>query len=258
MTVNFTQTFLTYKKFKSLNLNYKPAIAYNTLGRKTFLSSRISISNKKFFNIDYWYFNFCKSTKTFLILDLISTPTKQIGIYLGLTGPLKGYLRYFPLTMYQVKGDLCNFTNENKNFNKGNIYQLEDLPLGAIIHHLERKPQGGAVFARQHSTFCMIVDQLKKKSLIKLPSSNQIMLSNKCFCILGLNASKHSDIINKLKKAGNLKLLGRKPKVRGVAKNAVDHPHGGGEGKSRIGRAFLCTPFGKNNKGKKTRKKWKV
>lgn len=138
----------------------------------------------------------------------------------------------------------------------GNALPLINIPLGIPIHNLELIPGKGAQMVRSAGGSAIMMAREGAFARIKLPSGEIRLVRVKCMATIGqLGNPEHEGIT--LGKAGRKRWLGRRPKVRGVAMNPIDHPHGGGEGKSSGGR-HPCTPWGKPTKGYKTRKKNKA
>lgn len=138
----------------------------------------------------------------------------------------------------------------------GNSLPLANIPLGTEIHNVELEPGRGGQIARAAGTSVQIVAKEGIFVTLRFPSGEVRLLSKNCWGTIGQVGN--SEIINlTIGKAGRKRWLGRRPKVRGVVMNPVDHPHGGGEGKAPIGRARPVTPWGKPALGKKTRKKKK-
>merc|ERR1739838_507046 len=139
----------------------------------------------------------------------------------------------------------------------GNSMPLEFIPLGSIIHNVELTLGKGGQIARAAGTYAQLIAKEGDFVTLKLPSNEVRLVSKKCYATLGQVGN--IDAINiTLGKAGRSRWLGKKPKVRGVVKNPIDHPHGGGEGRSPIGRAKPVTPWGKPALGIKTRKPTKA
>jgi len=136
----------------------------------------------------------------------------------------------------------------------GNALCLKNIPTGLIVHNIEMYPGKGAQLVRSAGTGAQIMAHDDDGfTSIKLPSGEVRLIHSSCFAVVGEVGNKsHEQIVSG--KAGRTRWLGRRPKVRGVAMNPVDHPMGGGEGKSSGGR-HPCTPWGKPTKGYKTRKK---
>jgi len=134
----------------------------------------------------------------------------------------------------------------------GNTLPLSHIPLGTHIHNIELRPGNGGQIVRSAGTFAQLMAKEDRYALIKLPSSEVRMVLLNCKATVGqLGNVSHEKI--SLGKAGRKRWLGRRPKVRGVAMNPVDHPMGGGEGRSSGGR-HPCSPWGMLAKGYKTRK----
>ncbi len=134
----------------------------------------------------------------------------------------------------------------------GNTLPLKNIPLGTHIHNIELRIGKGGQIVRSAGTFAQLMAKEDRYALIKLPSSEVRMILLNCKATIGqLGNVVHENI--SLGKAGRTRWFGRRPKVRGVAMNPVDHPKGGGEGRSSGGR-HPCTPWGMPTKGYKTRK----
>ena len=134
----------------------------------------------------------------------------------------------------------------------GNCLPIRNIPVGTIIHNVEMKPGKGGQLARSAGSYAQLVGKDLGQALIKLRSGEVRLVSVACFATIGaVSNSDHQNI--KIAKAGRKRWLGRRPIVRGVAMNPIDHPHGGGEGRTSGGR-HPVTPWGKPTKGKRTRK----
>ena len=137
----------------------------------------------------------------------------------------------------------------------GNALPLHKIPLGTMVHAIEVKPGKGAQIARSAGTACQIMARDEGKITLKLPSSEIHLFSEHCLATVGqVGNLDHSN--ENWGKAGRSRWKGRRPKVRGVAMNPHDHPHGGGEGRSSGGR-HPVSRWGVPTKGYKTRKKHK-
>ena len=140
---------------------------------------------------------------------------------------------------------------ENTEIKVGNCMPMSNIPVGIDIHNIELKVGSGAQLARSAGSSTQIVGKADGYVAIKLPSGEQRKVREECKATIGVlsNIDKKNQ---KLGKAGRKRWLGVRPSVRGVAMNPIDHPHGGGEGKTSGGRDPV-TPWGKPTKGKKTR-----
>ena len=135
----------------------------------------------------------------------------------------------------------------------GNALPIKKIPLGTIIHNIEMKPGKGAQLVRSAGGYAQLMAKEGKYANIKLPSNEVRLILQECYATIGtLGNSEHENVT--IGKAGRNRWLGRLPRVRGVVMNPVDHPHGGGEGKSKGGN-HPSSPWGQPAKGFKTRKK---
>jgi large subunit ribosomal protein L2 len=133
----------------------------------------------------------------------------------------------------------------------GNAMELSQMPVGTIVHNVEMKPGKGGQIARSAGTYVQLVGREQGYALLRMASGEMRMVRAECRATIGaVSNPDHQNIV--IGKAGRNRWLGRRPSVRGVAMNPIDHPHGGGEGKSSGGR-HPVTPWGKPTKGKKTR-----
>jgi large subunit ribosomal protein L2 len=134
----------------------------------------------------------------------------------------------------------------------GNAMPLASIPVGTIVHNVEMKIGKGGALARSAGTYAQIVGRHESYVNLRLKSGEQRLVHGECFATVG--AVSNPDHMNiSIGKAGRNRWLGRMPHNRGVSMNPVDHPHGGGEGKTSGGR-HPVTPWGKGTKGTKTRR----
>lgn len=163
-----------------------------------------------------------------------------------------GEKRYVLAPLGLEVGDTL-LSGENAKPVKGNALPLKNIPLGTMIHNVELQIGRGGQLVRSAGTSAQLLAKEGSYCNVKLPSGEVRRIHKECYATIGqLSNIEHSNIT--LGKAGRSRHLGKRPKVRGVAMNPVDHPLGGGEGKSSGGR-HPCTPWGKPTKGYKTRKK---
>jgi large subunit ribosomal protein L2 len=138
----------------------------------------------------------------------------------------------------------------------GNALPLDKIPLGSMVHNIEMIPGKGGQMARSAGAYAQLMAREGHMATLKLPSGETRMVRRECYATIGqVGNLDHENVV--WGKAGKTRWMGRRPKVRGVAMNPVDHPLGGGEGKSSGGR-HPVTPWGKPTKGYKTRKKHKA
>jgi large subunit ribosomal protein L2 len=142
-------------------------------------------------------------------------------------------------------------SGERVDIKPGNAMPLANIPVGTIIHCLEMKPGAGAKIARSAGTFCQLVGKDAGYAQVKLMSGEVRLLRAECMAAIGA-VSNPDNSNQQIGKAGRTRWMGFRPHVRGVVMNPVDHPHGGGEGRTSGGR-HPVTPWGKPTKGAKTR-----
>ncbi|HAU5072071.1 TPA: 50S ribosomal protein L2 [Clostridioides difficile] len=139
----------------------------------------------------------------------------------------------------------------------GNCLALKDMPVGTIIHNIELKPGKGAQLVRSAGVSAQLMAKEGKNALLRLPSGEMRLVSINCKATIGqVGNIEHGNVV--IGKAGRKRHMGIRPTVRGSVMNPNDHPHGGGEGRSPIGRPSPVTPWGKPALGYKTRKKNKA
>lgn len=136
----------------------------------------------------------------------------------------------------------------------GNAMSLKAIPVGTLIHNLELKVGKGGQLVRSAGASAQLMAKEGKYAHVRLPSGEVRLISQECNATIGqVGNLEHENVT--VGKAGRSRWLGKRPTVRGVVMNPVDHPHGGGEGKAPIGRKSPVTPWGKPTLGYKTRKK---
>jgi large subunit ribosomal protein L2 len=136
----------------------------------------------------------------------------------------------------------------------GNALPIANIPVGTIIHNVELKPGKGGQLARTAGNGAQLMAKEGKFATLRLPSGEMRMVPIVCRATVGVIGNGDHNLIN-IGKAGRKRNMGIRPTVRGSVMNPNDHPHGGGEGKTGIGRPGPCTPWGKPALGLKTRKK---
>jgi large subunit ribosomal protein L2 len=143
-------------------------------------------------------------------------------------------------------------SGERVDIKPGNAMPLANMPVGTIVHNVEMKPGKGGQIARSAGTYVQLVGKDQGMAQLKLSSGEVRMVRSECLATIGAVSNPDQQNIN-YGKAGRMRWLGFRPVTRGVAMNPIDHPHGGGEGRTSGGR-HPVTPWGKPTKGKKTRK----
>ena len=162
-----------------------------------------------------------------------------------------GEKRYILAPNGLKKGDVV-LSGEGADIKPGNALKLKDLPIGTVIHNVELLPGKGGQLARSAGTAARLVAKEGTYCHVELPSGELRLIHKECMATIGAVGNAEHSLVS-LGKAGRNRHLGRKPHVRGSVMNPVDHPHGGGEGRSPIGRKSPVTPWGKPALGKKTR-----
>lgn len=139
----------------------------------------------------------------------------------------------------------------------GNAMPLANIPVGTFVHNVELQPGKGAQMARSAGVSVYVMAKEGEEAQLKLPSGEIRNVSARCYATIGVVGNLDHENIS-IGKAGRSRWLGIRPQSRGVAMNPVDHPHGGGEGKSPQGNPHPVSPWGWHTKGKKTRKPKKL
>ncbi|MAZ49140.1 MAG: 50S ribosomal protein L2 [Halobacteriovoraceae bacterium] len=143
-------------------------------------------------------------------------------------------------------------SSDTADIKVGNSKLLKDIPVGTLVHNVELHPKRGGQMARSAGSYAQLMAKEGNEALLRLPSGELRKVKNNCRATIGQVGNLKHEQIN-IGKAGKNRLRGRRPKVRGVVMNPIDHPHGGGEGRTSGGR-HPVTPWGKPTKGAKTRK----
>ncbi|NPV71776.1 MAG: 50S ribosomal protein L2 [Firmicutes bacterium] len=166
-----------------------------------------------------------------------------------------GEKRYILAPVGVAVGDTL-LSGPDADIKAGNNLPLRNIPTGTMVHHIELQPGKGAQIARAAGVSAQIMAKEGPHALLRMPSGEQRLVSLDCRATIGQVGNVEHENIS-IGKAGRSRWMGKRPAVRGVVMNPVDHPHGGGEGKSPIGRKHPVTPWGKPTLGYKTRKKRK-
>jgi large subunit ribosomal protein L2 len=161
-----------------------------------------------------------------------------------------GELSYVLAPQRLKEGDKI-VSGERVDVKPGNAMPMRNIPVGTIIHNVEMKPGKGGQLARAAGTYAQLVGRDAGYALLRLSSGEVRMVRAACMASIGAVSNPDRQNIS-IGKAGRNRWLGKRPSVRGVAMNPIDHPHGGGEGRTSGGR-HPVTPWGKGTKGTKTR-----
>ncbi len=161
-----------------------------------------------------------------------------------------GELAYILAPQRLAVGDTV-IAGRGADIKPGNALPMQNIPVGTIIHNVEMKRGKGGQIARSAGTYAQLIGKDQGYAQLRLNSGELRMVRAECMATIGAVSNPDQQNI-KIGKAGRSRWLGKRPSVRGVAMNPIDHPHGGGEGKTSGGR-HPVTPWGKPTKGKRTR-----
>lgn len=171
--------------------------------------------------------------------------------FISLVQYIDGDRRYV-LSTNSVKVGSVVISSENADIKDGNSLPLKRIPAGTTIHSIELKPGAGAILARSAGAFATMVGRVENYAQVRMPSGELRLIPDNSYATIG-SISNAEQMNISIGKAGRSRWKGVRPTVRGVAMNPVDHPMGGGEGKTSGGR-HPCSPWGQLSKGYKTRK----
>jgi len=232
------------KSFKSLTIGKHSTGGRNNLGRITSRSKGAG-HKRKYREIDFYR----KKDNLKAKIERIEYDPNR-SAHVALIKYEDGLMSYI-LAPNKIKiGDEV-VSGKNKEIEIGNCMPLSDIPTGADIHNIELHPNGGGKLARSAGSSAQISGKDENYCIIKLGSGEIRKIINTARATIGsVSNADHQNI--KIGKAGRNRWKGRRPSVRGVAMNPVDHPHGGGEGKTSGGRSPV-SPWGQSAKGLKTR-----
>ncbi len=191
-----------------------------------------------------------KNFSCYKILNIEYDPIRSSNISLICTNTNN---LFYIITPENHKINQIVYSNDPKNISIGSDIQLKYIPIGSQIYNIELLPNTIGKLSRSAGAFSILLKKNTNFSLIKLNSGQHYILSNNCWATIGQVSNMNKRFIKKFK-AGQNRWLGKRPSVRGVAMNPIDHPHGGGEGKTSGGRPSVSL-WGKLTKGKKTVKK---
>jgi len=233
---------------KSLTKGKRSTGGRNNNGRIT-TRFRGGGTKRKYREID---FNRCKDGLAAIVKSIEYDPNRSANI--ALVAYSDGVKKYIIAPLGLNVGDKI-MSGDGAEIKVGNTLKLKNIPVGLEIHNIELQPGRGAKIARSAGQVAILRACEGKYAQVKLPSGEIRMINSECRATIGQVGNLDSNKV-KLGKAGKKRYLGRRPHVRGVAMNPVDHPMGGGEGKTS-GGGHPQSPWGQLSKGKKTRKKHK-
>ena len=248
---------LKKKYIKNLNFFKKPLLknkiigSKNSSGRNSF--GRITVRHrggghkKKLRSIN---FNRVSNTIIGIVTSIEYDPNRNTYISCIYDFILKKY--YYILLPKNLKiGDIIK-SGPNSDPKLGNSLKLSKIPLGTYLHNISFNEKGKSKISRSAGTFSILIEKNSKYARLKLSSGEQRFVPINCTATIGV-VSNEKFFLNTIGKAGRSRWLNKRPKVRGVAMNPVDHPHGGGEGKTSGGK-IQVTPWGLPTKNRSTRK----
>ena len=191
------------------------------------------------------------STRPATVIGIEYDPNRSA--YIALLQNTAGEKSYIVAPVGLTDGDVV-YTGPDADIKPGNTLPLENIPVGTFIHNIELYPGKGAQLVRSAGVAAQLVSKENGVALVRLPSGEVRYIRLDCKATVGQVGNIEHDTV-KLGKAGKKRHMGIRPTVRGSVMNPCDHPHGGGEGKSPIGRPSPVTPWGKPALGYKTRDK---
>lgn len=215
----------------------------NNLGRIT--SFRKGGGHKKLYrNID-----FVRNNTSGIVISIEHDPNRSCHIA-GIFDSLSHEYNYILAPKGLKVGHIIKSVHE-ADVKIGHSLELKDIPIGSFVHNIGLVPKRGGQIARAAGNYAQLIQKDSDFARIKLRSGEQRLVPVNCIATLGILSNENHNLISS-GKAGRSRWLNKRPIVRGVAMNPVDHPHGGGEGKTSGGRPSV-TPWGKITKGKPTR-----
>jgi len=247
MTVSTFEEITTNKPERSLLEKNKKKAGRNSYGRIT-VRHRGGGNRTKYRIID---FKRAKDGMPATVKTIEYDPNRSANIALvEYEDGTKAYI----IAPYGIKVGDTILSGEQADIKPGNTLQIKDIPVGTVIHNIELTPGKGAQLARSAGTSAQLMAKEGKYGQVRLPSGEVRYVSLLCKATIGQVGNLDHENIS-IGKAGRKRHMGWRPTVRGVVMNPNDHPHGGGEGKSPIGRPSPVTPWGKPALGLKTRSK---
>ena len=246
MTVPTFEEITKFSPEKSLVVIKKKFAGRNSYGRIT-VRHRGGGNKLKYRIIDFKRMSTAPAT----VIGIEYDPNRSA--YIALLQNEAGDKSYIIAPVGLKDGDVV-YTGADADIKPGNTLPLENIPVGTFIHNIELYPGKGAQLVRSAGVAAQLVSKENGVALVRLPSGEVRYIRLDCKATVGQVGNIEHDTV-KLGKAGQKRHMGIRPTVRGSVMNPCDHPHGGGEGKSPIGRPSPVTPWGKPALGYKTRDK---
>lgn len=250
MTVSDFAEITKKEPEKSLTVHLKTNSGRNNQGKIT-VRHRGGGAKKKYRIID---FKRNKDGVPARVVGIEYDPNRTANI--ALLSYADGEKRYI-LAPYGLKVNDVLMNGAEAEIRVGNALPMKNIPIGTQIHNIEMKPGAGGQLVRSAGNVGQLMAKEGKYATVRLPSGEMRLLPISCRATVGQVGNIDNELIN-IGKAGKTRHRGIRPTVRGSVMNPNDHPHGGGEGRSPIGRPAPCTPWGKPALGYKTRKKHKA
>ena len=249
MSVSTFEEITTDRPEKSLTTDLKSKGGRNNTGRTT-VRFRGGGVKRKYRIID---FKRNKDDIPARVKTIEYDPNRSANI--ALLAYADGEKRYILAPKELKVGDIVE-SGKDADIKPGNALELKDIPVGTIIHNVELKAGHGAILVRSAGTFAQLMAKEGNFATLRLPSGEMRLIHLNCKATVGVVGNSEHELI-RVGKAGKTRYMGKRPHVRGSAMNPVDHPHGGGEGRTPVGRPAPMTPWGKKAIGVKTRNKKK-
>ena len=247
MSVSTFEEVTTAKPYKALTTDLKSKAGRNNTGRTT-VRFRGGGVKRRYRIID---FKRDKDNIPAKVQTIEYDPNRSA--YIALVAYADGEKRYILAPRGLKVGDVIE-SGENADIKPGNALELKDIPVGTTVHAIELKANRGAILVRSAGTGAQLMAKEGGFATLRLPSGEMRMVHLNCKATVGTVGNTEHELI-RVGKAGKSRYQGKRPHVRGSVMNPVDHPHGGGEGRTPVGRPAPSTPWGKPALGLKTRKK---
>lgn len=250
MTVNSFEEITTSKPYKALTVNLKKHAGRNNTGRLT-IRHQGGGHAQKYRLVDFFYTD--KKGIEARVETIEYDPYRTA--YIALVCYKDGERRYVVAHSQMKVGDVI-VTDEKTKLVAGNRMEIGNIPTGLEVYNVELIVGQGAASVRSAGSKATVISQEGEYTQVKMPSGEIRLVHKKCYATLGqVSNTDHNQVV--IGKAGRSRWMGKRPTVRGKAMNPVDHPHGGGEGRSPIGMKAPKTKWGKIALGRKTRSRRK-
>ncbi|MES2614319.1 MAG: 50S ribosomal protein L2 [Bdellovibrionota bacterium] len=247
-----SQSYIDYREALTTDTPYKPLLAAKPKQAGRNNTGRITVRHQGGGNkVKYRIMDWKRARKDVegVITSVEYDPNRSA--FISLVKYIDGDRRYVLATNGLTVGTKI-IASAEADIKVGNSLPLRKIPSGTSIHSIEMKPGAGAVLVRSAGASATLVGRIEKYMQIRMPSGELRLLPEECYATVGtVSNADHMNV--SIGKAGRSRWKGIRPSVRGVAMNPVDHPMGGGEGRTSGGR-HPCSPWGQLSKGYKTRK----